>query len=479
MTSPQSRPILVLTTEPLPLPGCPTTGAGLRAWGLAEGLRARGFDVVIAAPDYEAQSQGACEHSKTGQRVRHQVSRPSHVRLFKRGDVGRLLAELNPATVVLQHWGMAREVPELSVPLVIDLAGPHLLERMYWGETNIDRNFSEKLDALRRADFITCSGYYQRHYFHAFIALAGFDLRECEIPVIPFSVPPLYDFLADMSAPHTPCADPTDIRFVYGGAFLAWQDPSKALIWLLEEMERAGIGRLEFYGGAHPIADVSGGKFAGLLKILASHPCVTMRGYVPFDQLLANYRKCSVALDLMARNPERELAFTTRTLIYLYCGLPVIHNNYSELSDIIRGHNCGWTLDPDDEESFRKTIRSILTGHAPLASLRGNAIRAASEYAWDKTIDPLARFCATPRMRAGKTEKLLAIEAQIRNADSIRAERDAVRTDLDTIRGKLLFRIQNRLPRLAPLAAPFVWLCAWPVVAWLMILFRNRQRKSE
>ena len=44
------RRIAVLTTDPLPVPGSPTTGAGLRAWGLAEGLRARGHDVAIADP---------------------------------------------------------------------------------------------------------------------------------------------------------------------------------------------------------------------------------------------------------------------------------------------------------------------------------------------------------------------------------------------------------------------------------------------
>ena len=39
---------LILTGEPLPLPGRVTTGAGLRAWGLKEGLRCAGLDVWVA-----------------------------------------------------------------------------------------------------------------------------------------------------------------------------------------------------------------------------------------------------------------------------------------------------------------------------------------------------------------------------------------------------------------------------------------------
>ena len=41
--------ILILTTEPLPLPGMAATGAGLRAWGLAFGLRSAGMTKVTIA----------------------------------------------------------------------------------------------------------------------------------------------------------------------------------------------------------------------------------------------------------------------------------------------------------------------------------------------------------------------------------------------------------------------------------------------
>jgi hypothetical protein len=43
--------ILILTTEPLPFPGLVTTGAGLRAWGLARGLESGGLAVEAAMPD--------------------------------------------------------------------------------------------------------------------------------------------------------------------------------------------------------------------------------------------------------------------------------------------------------------------------------------------------------------------------------------------------------------------------------------------
>lgn len=388
--------VLVLTTEPLPLPGKATTGAGLRAWGLAEGLRSSGLEVYIGTPVHGDDTPDLLPPAQS-----------SHVRFFRRNAIAALLEEVRPTVVVLQHWGLAAEVPELTVPLVIDLAGPHLLERAYWGSGNPARDLDEKVSALQRADFVTCSGEYQRHYFYAFLLMAGFDLLSLQPPVIPFSVPP------DQPEARSESSDPT---FIYGGAFLAWQDPTNAITWLLEEMESAGKGRLLFYGGTHPVIDASAGKFASLLDRLQSSPRVEVRGWRGFDELMEEYAaEGDVAVDLMARNPERELAFTTRTMVYLHCGLPVIYNNYSELSHVVREGNCGWVLDPGDEHEFRRLVRSILSGDSDLAVLKTNARNVAARYRWTDTIAPLAAFCQKPAFRPDRMEKLLAREAARRH----------------------------------------------------------------
>lgn len=375
------KQILVITTEPLPVPGGLTTGAGLRAWGLAEGLRSRGFDVTMGTPLEGDQALSQAENS-TDDRVSY----------FRRTEMAALIEQVNPDVVVMQHWGLAYALPELNCPLVIDLAGPHLLERLYWGNPDPNHDREEKLTALRRADLIICGGYFQRHYFYPFLQMAGFDLKADQFPVIPFSVSP--DPLSAAPAPDS------ETTFIYGGAFLAWQNPEPALRQLIDEMDKAGTGRLLFYGGSHPTLDASGGKFLALYQYLKNHPRVEMRGWKPFVDLVNEYAaEGHVALDLMERNPERELAYTTRTMVYLQCGLPVIYNNYSEISGLITENNCGWCLNPDDESSFRELIRSILRDPTLAKSRRESARAAALAQSWDKTIGPLADFCANPTLR--------------------------------------------------------------------------------
>jgi hypothetical protein len=301
----------------------------------------------------------------------------------------------------MQHWGLMYAVPPVNVPLVIDLAGPHLLERLYWGNRDWNRDLAEKLAALRRADFIICGGEFQRHYFWPYLAMAGFDLQIESFPVIPFSVSPV-------PVEGTPAAG-SEATFIYGGAFLAWQNPERAITWLLDEMDRAGRGRLLFYGGAHPAMDASGGRFVALYRKLQEHPRVAMRGWLPFADLLAEYaHKGHVALDLMERNPERELAYTTRTMVYLQCGLPVIYNNYSEISHIIKANGCGWSVNPEDEAGFRNIVNDILMNPDATLEMRSHARHTALAQSWDKTIGPLADFCAQPHLR----RKALAPEAQ-------------------------------------------------------------------
>jgi glycosyltransferase involved in cell wall biosynthesis len=198
---------------------------------------------------------------------------------------------------------------------------------------------------------------------------------------------------------HRPAGETT---FVYGGVFLPWQDPARALTTLVETLEAHGQGRLHLFGGGHPIFhEVGGGEFPRLQARLERSPRVAFQPFIPHDELLRHYARAHVAIDLMARNPERELAFTTRTVEYLWCGLPVIYNNYSELSDYIRDYEAGWTLDPEDTDGLRAVIETILREPRVVEARSRNAQRLVRErLTWDRTIEPLDRFVRRPRLRA-------------------------------------------------------------------------------
>lgn len=434
---------LILTTEPLPLPGLPTTGAGMRAWSLLHGLRANGFpdaeaafaaDSIrgIAAPDGAAQG----------------------VRTFERARLADFLAERRPDAVVLQHWGLAESIPPLDAPLAIDLAGPHLLERRLWGSPDPAKDRRGKLRALARADFATCSGALQRAYFLPFLIEAGFEPQGGLCPVIPFCLSP------DLPKP---AKDRDPSAFLYAGYFLPWQDPSQALGWTLDALEARGEGKLVVVGGAHPGGDVSGGRYDALLDRLAAHPQVDMREVMPFDDLVEAMRRCGAVVDLVPANPERELAFPSRTMAALWAGLPPIHNDYDELAAPIARARAGWTIAPGDERAFRKAVDKILDKPEEVEK-RGDAARklVRRDYTWDKAVAPLADWLRDPRRREGKAS--VPVEAAI--GAPPRRKRDP--------RGEVAY--SPPLPvaspnRLQQVLSPLAMLLALPVAAVLLVVF--------
>jgi hypothetical protein len=102
----------------------------------------------------------------------------------------------------------------------------------------------------------------------------------------------------------------------------------------------------------------------------------------------------------MAHNTERELAFTTRTVVALWSGLPILYNNYSELSTYIRDYQAGWALNPDDTAKIDDTLNFIFEQPDQVRSYGKNAQRLVHECLnWERTIEPLVSFCRSPCKR--------------------------------------------------------------------------------
>ncbi len=444
--------VMIITADPLPMPAQPASGAGMRAWGLAAGLAARAHDVILAT----ANTAGALTSDEARRGPIEVESFPKgpvfKVAEYARGDLTDFVRARHPEVVVLQHWGGARDLASVACPLVIDLAGPHWLERWFWGADDLDADLSEKIEALGRADFVLCSGQWQRRYFLPFLFMAGWrpDTRNL-CPVIPFSWFPM--------AADTWPRDPEAL--VYGGMFLPWQDPRVGLRSALKVMDRTGRGRLHLYGGPHPSGDVSGGCFDELWGDLRAHPRSHIHELTGFDSLIKAYGHYGAALDLMAPNCERELAFTTRTIVYMACGLPVIHNNYSELSGWIERYEAGWSLTPEDASAVEDMVQRVLDDPEETRRRGLNALRLVEErFHALQTIEPLAQFIESPCFRDDKVQRPLQWVSRQRRIEELENELAETRTQLDSLQGKWW----ARWARKGRVWGPLVALIAAPVV---------------
>jgi hypothetical protein len=379
------RKIVVLSPDILPYPGLPTVGSGLRAWGLAEGLRSRGHDVALSMP-------------RAAARGREDVL-PSDVveRSWDLGNLLHIVARERADTVLVCGWPVLDVLPteNIGVPIVLDQPGPHFLERQFERVGTDEENRQSKLRALRKADFFTSSGRRQHAYFARWLADAGWTANEIETrsASIPFSMPP-----------DVPRREPSNgLTFVYGGVFLPWQDPTVGLETVVAELERRGDGVLHLFGAHHPLGGIAESRIPQLFARLEQSPRVVLHEFVAYEDLVRFYARAHVAVDLMARNAERELAFTTRTVVYLWCGVPVIYNDYSELSEYIARYDAGWTVNPRDARAIRSAVAEIFANRDLLRRKSENAQRLCRECLdWTQTIEPLDQFVRWPSLRSAR-----------------------------------------------------------------------------
>jgi N-acetylglucosaminyl-diphospho-decaprenol L-rhamnosyltransferase len=378
--------VLVFSPDLLPLDGLPAVGSGLRAWGLGQGLRARGHDVVFSIPGFALDVMGA----------RNQIPPEVESLAWRSFAMHEIVARLEPDLVLVSSWAIMDNLsqdPRRAVPVVLDQHGPHMFERHFQRVGNERSNRAQKLQAMAAADYFASAGERQHSYFQDWLREAGWtpqDRAERSF-AIRFSV-----------GPDLPKKTPSDeLTFVYGGFWLPWQDPTNGLTALVEQLDRRGHGELHLFGGQHPWVKLRTGVFVQLVKRLERSRHVVHVGQLNHAELIRRYVCAHVAIDLMAHNSERELAFTSRTVEYLWCGLPVIYNHYSELSDLIRDYDAGWVVDPDNLGAIHLVLEEIFDHPDVVLQKGANAQRLVRDLlTWDTTIEPLDHVAESPSPRA-------------------------------------------------------------------------------
>lgn len=376
--------VLLFCNDLMPFPGLPTSGGGLRCWQLYQGLKSQGVEVIASMPSFTYLTE----------KYFNLIPEEQKEWLWNWPTQEELLRKAKPDAVIYasnwDHYGL-RKKPDC--PLIIDLHGSRLIETSMWNQP-IDRD--KKVEVFAKADCLLTAGKRQRNYFYGWLVQAGrIPENEHFIKYIPISL-----------SPEIPVHYYDQNEFpliVSGGGWFPWQDQSKAIFAICDQIKSRNQGRIEIFGTPHETQNLSNEErkirdiYAKVIDLANKSERIKVNGYIGRDDLLKIYSKANVALELMRYNLERELAFTTRTIEYLWCGMPVLYNNYAEISDHIKEYDAGWAIDPDSEQEIAQTLEEIFTQPELVFQKGKNAQRLVAErFTWDKTIAPLYEFIKAP-----------------------------------------------------------------------------------
>jgi hypothetical protein len=360
--------VVVLSNDVIPGMGVPVAAPGLRAWGMALGLRELGHHVTIVI-----------DHWIVGQVWRGTVPAPTPpgaaVLPIKRiADYVRAQAV---DAVVITNSNHADKLGDLGrCRLIYDFFAPKLLELA----ENVEREDLErakqalterKLAALARSDAVAVNGARKLDYVREWLQRSG-------VPDLPMAV-------VNPGLPHVtprPAGD-GPLQAVVSGYLQHWSRPgawAEAALPLLD----SGDLRLHLLVGEH-----WGGRTARQMpeemRRVADHPGVTTHGLLRFGDFRELLASCHLSIDVFDRNPERELAMVTRSVVALSCGLPVLHVPFTEVSPWIREYHAGWLVEEHDVLAMREILAKAATDLGTLVRPREGAV-AVSERVLDPAI---------------------------------------------------------------------------------------------
>ncbi|MFQ3662334.1 MAG: glycosyltransferase family 4 protein [Chloroflexaceae bacterium] len=388
--------------------GTRMAGPGIRYWELARTLAPHHQVHLIAPQPIDVYSPGV----STG--------------VYRWGDAPSLAVHTARAEIVLANGYVLEAHPELAevtVPLILDLYDPTLLENL---ELLRERPEAERLAQHRRdvallqrqlaaGDLLLCATERQRDlYLGALMATgrlapAGTDgdpLLRHLIDVLPFGLPAEPPGRGEPALRGVvPGIGPDDLLILWSGGLWDWMDPLtlvRAMPTVVEQHPRA---RLVFMAGRHPgvtatpRAVAQARALAAELDLLDRH-VFFYEEWMPYARRADFLLEATVVVSLHRQHLETAYAaIRSRFLDCLWVGLPVVWSDGDAAAALVRAHTCGLVVAPEDPEAVATALRELLSDAALRADMAARARALAPRFAWPEVIRPLLEWIAASSHR--------------------------------------------------------------------------------
>ncbi|MEJ7842486.1 MAG: hypothetical protein WKF95_12015 [Rubrobacter sp.] len=365
------RKVFVLSNDVVPSLGMPVAAPGLRAFGIAEGLRANGVRTKAVV------TRGFVDRQwlRFGRSVPHPTA--PHTEIVGANKLRRYLKANAPCVAVLINSNQADHLgPIEGVRYVLDFFAPKMLEALYQrGEEYPGEELAElrrrKIRSIELADAFLVNGKKKLPYFLAWMLQADRDIRHLPVEVLNMCVP------TGFSGEAGPVGD--GVRFAVAGYLQSWStlgDWVEVVGRMLDHPKMSLDLLLPWHwGGRAERSHVSKND----LDRVARHPSVRTHGTMSFSEFREFLSGVDVSIDLFQHNLEREYAMVTRSIVSLACGVPVIHPPFTEVSPMISEYDAGWLVDPNDTVALEGVIRAVLEDPGLIRRKKKNARALAAE----------------------------------------------------------------------------------------------------
>jgi len=368
-----SNRAFIISNDIVPSLGMPVAAPGLRAFGLAEGLRANGADVKTLVVKGFVDRQWM----RFGKSVPHPMGPDTEV--IGGFRLSRYLKTHAPATVILINSNQVDNLgPIPGIKYVLDFFAPKMLEMLYhhsgeYPEREISELRQRKVRAIKLADGFIVNGAKKVPYFLAWLLQADRDIRDLPFEVVNMCAP-----LAWSGPPRVGPDSGGPVRFAVAGYLHSWSTLGNWVRVMERHLDRSNASLDLMVPWHWSVSQHYEHTSRGDLDRLAGYGSVTTHGPMTFSNFQRFLSGIDVTIDLFRHNLEREYAMVTRSIIALSCGVPVLHPPFTEVSPMIAEYDAGWLVDPEDTVALEAVISGIIDDPDELRRKKENARNLAS-----------------------------------------------------------------------------------------------------
>jgi len=339
------------------------------------------------------------------------------------------LAEANDVIVIPPYTlAIYPLLKRVGKPLVMDMYDPFILEKLEVysaGETasEFETDLGVLKDQLLFGDFFLAGTEEQRCFWLGMLAALGrinpatyaFDKSlEALVCVVPFGVPakpPQHTKQSLRGVVKGIGSD--DFVLIWAGGIWNWFDPFTLIAAIKKASAVDPTIKLFFLGTKHPHPAMPKAQFrvaneafdlAKKLGILG-RSCFFNRDWVPYHERQNFLLEADVGVSTHFDHIENHFAIRTRTLDYIWAGLPIIITEGDYISRLVRQRGLGITVPPQDADALAEGILKLRQdSRTRLPEYKKALAQLASELRWDRIVKPLDEFCQRPHLAADRSE---------------------------------------------------------------------------
>ena len=392
-----AKTCLIISYGPIPTPKYQKIeGGGMRCWGLALGLRSKGYDITIGVND----------------NFPLDVSSVEDINLINWQENDRFKEAINVYDIVIINYSMGGPmsfvVDAISdhVTLVLDCYVPIYIEVSARESADVATEYSNYSHdivhynkALKRGDYFLCANIPQKHMYMGVLGALGilnpYSYKKERILVVPFGV----ESALDIQHPHNPYQElgikKDDFVLLWFGGLYPWFN-IKPLLSAIKKIsaERSNF-KFVIVGGRNPFNSHPDfiKQYTTTHAFMKENDLLDTSVYfvdwVDFSDRVNWFQHAKAVISINNVGEENIYSWRTRVMDFVWGEIPMITNGGDPLSDSLISHNAAIELEDIDESTLYQTLNSILSQEAVIAEVRKELLKQKKQYYWENVVSPL------------------------------------------------------------------------------------------